>query len=346
VPRPSPSAALTGLLSRGAAAAGGVRRHTRATRVVADLLRGRPPATPLEPGTPVTDVLHARLQAGDRAGIVALMAGSAATMHAGCGEAARKRLELAHAVAFGPDAARGRLGLLGDTPPEAVHSMARDWTSTGGDTYLADLVVSAFGAAGCPLPTGGTVLDFGCSSGRVLRVLASVRPDVRCLGCDPNAAAVGWAAAHLPGEYVVSPQDPPLELGAASVDGVYAVSVWTHFAEPPAAAWLAEMARIVRPGGALVLTTHSWDALVAFERRGMIDRFVVGATAEALMTHGHHFVDVFGPDGDWGVRDAGWGDAYATADWLTAQVTGAWSVELRWPGAIDGAQDLFVLRRR
>ncbi len=346
MPRPSPLVALTGLLSRGAAAAGGVRRHTRATRAAGDLLRKRPPEPPLEPGTPVTDLLHARLQAGDREEIAALMAGSAAAMHDGCGEAARKRLEIGHAMAFGPDAARGRLGLLADMPPGAVHSMARDWTSTGGNTYLADLVVSAFEAAGCSLPAGGTVLDFGCSSGRVLRILASVLPDVRCLGYDPNAAAVGWAAAHLPGEYVVSPLSPPLELPSASLDGAYAVSVWTHFAARPAAAWLAEMARVIRPGGALVITTHSWDALVAFEQRGMIDRFTVGAAAEALMIQGHHFVDVFGPDGDWGVRDAGWGDAYATADWLTAQVTGTWSIELRWPGAIDGAQDLFALRRR
>ncbi len=64
------------------------------------------------------------------------------------------------------------------------------------------------------------------------------------------------------------------------------------------------------------------------------------------MTRGHHFVDSFWRDGDWGVRDPGWGDSYATADWLAARVAGAWSIELLWPAAIEGVQDVFVLRRR
>lgn len=274
------------------------------------------------------------------------MAGSAATMHAGADEATRRRMELNHAAAFGPVEVRERTGLMPVMPPEHVHSMARDWTATGGDTFLADLVGAAFEAASCAVPANGTVLDFGCSSGRVLRVLATARPDVRCLGFDPNAEAIAWASAHVPGEYLVSPQRPPLPLAEASIDAVYAISIWSHFAEEPAVTWLDEMARITRPGGALLLTTHGWDAIAAGVRRGTVTAPTVGAAAEALMTTGHHFVDVFGPDGDWGVRDPGWGNAYLAADWLVAQAQANWSIEVFRPGAIDGAQDLFVLRRR
>ena len=46
-------------------------------------------------------------------------------------------------------------------------------------------------------PDGGTVLDFGSSSGRVLRILAAARPDLRCLGCDPNEDAIAWAEVEM-----------------------------------------------------------------------------------------------------------------------------------------------------
>jgi len=335
------SPALTALARRLSGELDGRRRTA-----LPDLLIRRPAATPPDPGTPVTDLLHARLEPGDRAAVVALMAGSAAELHAAADEATRRRLELNHAAAFGPDAVRDRLRLGSEMPPDEVHSMARSWLATGGDTFLADLVAAALEGAGCALPQGGAVLDFGSSSGRILRILASARPDLRCLGCDPNAGAIAWAAAHLPGEYSVSPLAPPLDLPEASLDVVYAVSIWSHFAARPALDWLAEMARVVRPGGALVITTHGWDALAARLRRGTVGRGTVRAAAEALMRNGHHFVDVFGADGDWGVQDPGWGDAYFTADWLATRTRGSWSVALVWPAAIDGAQDLFVLRRR
>jgi SAM-dependent methyltransferase len=191
------------------------------------------------------------------------------------------------------------------------------------------------------------MLDFGSSSGRVLRVLAAARPDVRSLGCDPNTGAIAWAQAHLPGEYFVSAQQPPLpDLPDGALDAAYAISIWSHFAPEPALAWLQEMHRVIRPGGALVVTTHGWDTLADGLRTGRQAPATVAAAAAEFVAHGHFFVDVFGEGGDWGVKDPGWGNAYLTLDWLIGRTQGAWSARLLWPGFLDGNQDVIVLERR
>jgi hypothetical protein len=93
------------------------------------------------------------------------------------------------------------MGLLAAMPPDGVHTMARGSLAAGGEPRLADLVDQLARRSGVDLPVGGAVLDFGSSSGRVLRVIAAARPDLRRLGCDPNADAMARAQAHVPGEY-------------------------------------------------------------------------------------------------------------------------------------------------
>ena len=183
-------------------------------------------------------------------------------------------------------------------------------------------------------------------TGRVLRILGSARPDLHCLGCDPNAGAITWAAAHLPGKYFVSPLAPPLDLSDACLDAAYAISIWSHFAEAPALAWLAEMHRVLVPGGALMITTHGFDCLAVQLRNGAISLGTAAGAAAAMITSGHHFVDVFGEDGDWGVKNAGWGNAYLTLDWLQSHVDAMFSTRLLRPGGLDRVQDVIVLERR
>jgi SAM-dependent methyltransferase len=368
--RPSPSAPLAGLLTgllagelrgrvragRAQQAAAGVRRELdalqarspqeRRAEALLEVLALRPEPPAADPGTGLTDLLSARLVEGDREAVLSLLIEEPAALWEISDEAARKRLVLNFAAAIGPPAVRERAGLVEAMPPHDVHAMARGPVVAGGDLFLADLVDAALRAAGAQVPEGGTLLDFGASSGRVLRAFSAARPDLRCVGCDPNEGAIAWAAEHLPGEYFVSPLAPPLALEDASVDVAYAISIWSHFAAEPALAWLDEMRRVLRPGGALLLTTHGWDTLAMGLRRGDLGRETVAAAAEALITEGHHFVDVFGAEGDWGVVDPGWGNAYMTLDWLMARTQGAWSARLLWPGCLDGNQDVVVLERR
>jgi SAM-dependent methyltransferase len=124
--------------------------------------------------------------------------------------------------------------------------------------------------AGVRLEELGAVLDFGCGCGRTARRWANLRgPALH--GCDYNPRAVEWCRENLPFmEFRMNSLEPPSPYDDDSFDLVYALSVIPHMSEALAQRWMAEFARILRPGGLLMLTTHG-DAerhLIAGRRTG------------------------------------------------------------------------------
>jgi SAM-dependent methyltransferase len=109
----------------------------------------------------------------------------------------------------------------------------------------------------------GAILDFGCGCGRVLRQWASLEgPELH--GTDYNHVLVEWCAANLPfAELSVNRLEPPLPYPDERFDLIYAMSVFTHLTEAQHHAWMAELRRVLRPGGLLVFTTHG-DAHLGF----------------------------------------------------------------------------------
>lgn len=317
------------------------------TTAFVDALLARPAPGFGDAGAPVTAALYSRLTEDDISAIEATLSGSSAELWSGAHEVSRKRLALVFAANSHVTAALERTGLTADIPPEDVHAMARGPLAAGGDPYIADLVIGHLQTAGFSLESGATMLDFGCSSGRVLRAIAAARADLNCLGCDPNEGAIAWAQEHLRmAHFFVSPTDPPMDLVSGSVDAAYAISIWSHFDQPSALAWLEEMHRIVKPGGALLMTTHGLDTLTTFLRRDAMTEDSAATVVEALVSSGHHWFDVFGEDGDWGITSPGWGNAFLSMEWLLKHVTPAWSLRGFAPGGLDEVQDVIVLERR
>ncbi|UTI65079.1 class I SAM-dependent methyltransferase [Paraconexibacter antarcticus] len=306
----------------------------------------RASVAPAPASGPVSDALYARLSPAHVAALEEAIEGDVATLWADLAPDDRRRLLVSVAAFYRQEEALATMGLTAAEPPPEVHAMARGPLATGGDLGMADFVVQTLLDAGVELPQGGTVLDFGCSSGRALRPIAAWRPDLQCLGCDPNAEAIAWAAGALPmARWFQSPIDPPLELADASVDVAYAISIWSHFAAGPAGRWLDEMHRVIRPGGVLLLTTHGLDTFATYIRGHLMNRGLMAEAIGGMLRDGVHFIDVFGEAGDWGVKDEGWGNSFLLADWLIERATPAWSVRLLRRGRLDGNQDAFVLER-
>jgi SAM-dependent methyltransferase len=136
----------------------------------------------------------------------------------------------------------------------ATGTSSLSWLLEGG-ALAADSIGAILAANGTPITEARNILDFGCGCGRVIRHWARLPAAVH--GCDYNAAAVRWCQRHLPfARFTVNGLAPPLPYASGQFDLVYALSVFTHLPEPLMLAWMQEMARVLAPGGFLIVSTH------------------------------------------------------------------------------------------
>ncbi|WP_245238563.1 class I SAM-dependent methyltransferase [Methylobacterium platani] len=134
-------------------------------------------------------------------------------------------------------------------------------TVTGYGTYRT--LEALFAQYGVGRRAGIEILDWGCGHGRIARHFVQNWPEARITGADIDAENAGWCARHLDGRFVTVPLLPPTGLPAASFDGIFGVSVMTHLTAEAQDAWLAEIARLLKPGG-VALITFSGPAATAY----------------------------------------------------------------------------------
>jgi SAM-dependent methyltransferase len=103
-----------------------------------------------------------------------------------------------------------------------------------------------------------TIVDWGCGCGRALRYLPmKLKAGQHLIGMDVDAEAIAWVRANYPDLTLFAiAEAPPTPLDDHSVDLIVSFSIFTHLPEGIADAWLAELARILKPGGLLITTVH------------------------------------------------------------------------------------------
>jgi SAM-dependent methyltransferase len=180
---------------------------------------------------------------------------------------------------FGPDLVQGHFGAPVLPPARLRHRVAhnssrRDFDLVG--RQLADCLRAAAVDAREGDGAFASALDFGCGCGRVARHVAGSEWVGHLTGVDVDGEATGWCRRHLPGTYFAIERDPPLPVADAAFELVISVSVFTHLPEEAQMAWLAELERVLSPGGLLLASTLS-PALVwsrpdlSVEQRGELE---------------------------------------------------------------------------
>ena len=116
----------------------------------------------------------------------------------------------------------------------------------------------------------GSILDFGCGCGRVLRHWRNL-PKTKVYGTDYNPRLIAWCRENLPfASCSVNSLAAHLDYPDATFDFIYAISVFTHLTEDLQVPWRDELFRVLRPEGYALLTfqgTRHQHRLTEAERR-------------------------------------------------------------------------------
>lgn len=117
-----------------------------------------------------------------------------------------------------------------------------------------------------PIEGLGSVLDFGCGCGRLLRWFPLALPGLECFGAEVRGASAEWCRANLRGTFLNNGTQPPLDLPDDSVELVVSLSVFSHLNRASNLAWIRELVRVCKPDGMLLLSTHGAFSLAVTAR--------------------------------------------------------------------------------
>jgi SAM-dependent methyltransferase len=197
-----------------------------------------------------------------------------------------------------------------------------------------DDVLRALGHVDRDLGSFGDVLDFGCGCGRTLLWFAGWAERSRLHGTDIDEEATSWCRRSIDFvQFTMNRESPPLPYADHAFDFVYAISVFTHLSEELQFSWLADLRRIIKPDGYLLVTVRGSYYL---ER-------LTSDEAQALAHTG--FVYSRLPDYMQRIFPPWYQIATHSETYVRERYSEYFEVARYIPRGMDGCQDVVLLRR-
>lgn len=103
----------------------------------------------------------------------------------------------------------------------------------------------------------GRILDFGSGIGNSVPFFRSYFSGSDLYCCDVSARSMEIAQSRFPGKEKYASVDREIHLPAGSQDIVFSACVFHHIPHEDHGYWLAELRRVTRPGGVLVIYEHN-----------------------------------------------------------------------------------------
>lgn len=237
--------------------------------------------------------------------------------------------------------------------PFAGEELMRDTTGlTAARDFAAHgaTIAAAFAAASpVALRNYRCVLDFGVGAGRLARMFKGFKG--RYAGADIDPRAIAYARSALPHvDAVRTFPMRPLPFRDACFDGVFSVSVFTHMDRAAHDFYLAQLARVLQPGGHALITVHGARALERAETEAEVFTMLsvpqqgITAARQALDTgEGFHFIL---QQGHLTSAAYAYGVTFLSAAFLNRVWSNDFTILAVVSGAIHDFQDIVVLQRR
>jgi len=165
-------------------------------------------------------------------------------------------------------------------PGDAAAAVAarRRLLDAGAGTALLESLSATI--AGLGLPSAARTLDIGAGEGSLLAALA-LRFGLEAVGIELSARAADLAARRHPGAlWLVANADRGLPLASGSLDLVLSVSARRN---------PAECARVLAPGGRLVVAVPAFDDLAELREAALGSASPLDRVAKLVAEHAAHF---------------------------------------------------------
>ena len=185
------------------------------------------------------------------------------------------------------------------------------------------------------------ILEFGCGVGRI--ALPFFHKYGRPSACvDVSQSSIDYLNSVIPGANPkISVFTPPLPFPDASFDVIYSISVWTHLEPAKGDLWLADVARMLRPGGLALISTSSYGQLEKHRQHSIRGAEWADVSDDDLRREGRIFRDQ-----NYAGMKGAYGCTVHDPDWIKKEWSGLFDVKDTLVRTVGGHQDLNILIKK